>query len=157
MDPNDPVLFLDIDGVLNGHEYNEEAQSNGIRADCVQRLNRVLGMTDCSIVLSSAWRYMVLRGAMTLQGFSYMLRTHGVRSPMRLIGCFGEDDQTEDPDERARQVLAWRAEHEHTGRWAVVDDMDLGFLGMPFVQTDKTKGLTDEDADRLIKFLKGRP
>lgn len=53
-----PVLFLDIDGVLNGHEYDREAESSTLHPDCVARLNRVLADSECSVVLSSAWRYM---------------------------------------------------------------------------------------------------
>lgn len=39
------VLFLDIDGVLNGHEFNAEAESNTLRRDCVERFNRVRQIT----------------------------------------------------------------------------------------------------------------
>jgi hypothetical protein len=151
-----PVLFLDMDGVLNGHDHDEGAESNTLRPDCVARLNRVLAETGCSVVMSSAWRYMVLNGAMTLSGFGYMLRTHGIRVPGRLIGTTGRDTQTEDPDERGRQIKAWLAEHPEVTRYAVVDDMALGFEGMPVVRTDGARGLTDADADALIALLRGR-
>ncbi len=32
------VLFLDIDGVLNGHEFDPLAESSGLRRDCVEPL-----------------------------------------------------------------------------------------------------------------------
>ena len=150
------VLFLDIDGVLNGHDFDELAQSSSIRTACVARLNRVLAATACDVVISSAWRYMVLNGAMTLSGFGYLLRTHSVRLNAPLLGTTGRDTQTEDPAERGRQVQAWLAEHPDVTRYAVVDDMALGFAGMPFVRTDGTKGLTDEDAERLIGLLMAR-
>lgn len=72
------VLFLDIDGVLNGHQWMREAQSNNICRPCVLQLNRIIKATGCKIVLSSAWRYMIHGGAMKLNGFAYMLRTHGM-------------------------------------------------------------------------------
>lgn len=147
------VLFLDVDGVLNGHDFDNSAQSNRVRPDCVERLNRVLDATDAQIVLSSAWRYMVLGGAMTLEGFGYMLRTHGVRAG-RLFGLTAKDENN-GPDERGRLIRAWLAEHPHVTRYAVVDDMQLGFEGMPVVRTDGARGLTDSDADRLIELLRG--
>lgn len=152
-----PVLFLDIDGVLNGHEYDEGAESNRIRPECVARLNEVLADTGASLVISSAWRYMILGGAMNLAGFTYLLRTHGVRCPGRVIGHIGRDTQTEDPNERGRLIKAWLAERPEVTRWAVVDDMALGFEGMPFVRTDGRVGLTVADADALTRMLRGQP
>lgn len=57
------VLFLDIDGVLNAHFFDVDAQSSHIKPKCVERLNRVLKATRCALVISSAWRYMILGGA----------------------------------------------------------------------------------------------
>lgn len=151
-----PTLFLDIDGVLNGHEYDPEAESNTLRRDCVARLNRVLAETDCAVVLSSAWRYMVLNGAMTITGFGYMLRTHGVRIRGGLVGTTDRDTQTEDPGERGRQIQAWLAAHPEVTRFAVVDDMREGFEGLPIVRTDGRCGLTDADAEALIALLRGQ-
>jgi len=79
------VIFLDIDGVLNGHEFCEHAKSCGINPECVCELNRIIAATDAKIVLSSAWRYMVHGGALTLKGFEYMLRTHGVTENWLLL------------------------------------------------------------------------
>lgn len=39
------VLFLDVDGVLNGHEWDDEAKSCNIRRECVKHLNRVVRET----------------------------------------------------------------------------------------------------------------
>ena len=154
------ILFLDIDGVLNGHEWDDEAKSCNIRRECVKRLNRVVSATGCKIVVSSAWRYILLGGSMDHKGFGYMLRTHGLIAPggsMHLI--IGHTDPDADPPgsdgERARQILKWRIENFPESRYAVVDDDDDGFTlaGMPVVITDGGKGLTDADADRLIELL----
>lgn len=158
------VLFLDIDGVLNGCEFSEAAQSNTIRPDCVRRLNRIIDETDCDIVLTSSWRYMVLNGAMTLRGFSYMLRTHGANMVRkhdkerqeRLVGLLDADSQCEDPAERSRLITAWVAQHPGIKRHAVVDDMDIQYVGGPFVRTNRTHGLSNSDATDLIKHLSDR-
>ena len=153
------LIFLDIDGVLNGHDYLAECRSSKIDRHCIHRLNRVLKATGARIILSSAWRYMIHGHAMSLDGFSYMLRTHGMIAPIddkpesRIIidvTCRDEDIQL-----RADQVRAAMEARSNNARYVVVDDLDLGFTDarMPFVQTDGQVGLTDTDADRIIAML----
>jgi hypothetical protein len=159
------ILFLDIDGVLNGHDWNDEAQSSSIRRECVAHLNRVIRETECKIVLMSAWRYVVLGGDMTLKGFDYMLRTHGLicqsDTTSLIVGCTVPDEvppKALGDGERGRQCREWL--HRPENHWdvtsfAAVDDEDDGFaqLGIPAVITDGTRGLTAEDADKLIGLL----
>lgn len=162
------VLFLDIDGVLNGHEWDDEAKSCNIRRECVKHLNRVVRETGCRIVLSSAWRYIVHGGAMTLKGFGYMLRTHGLLADCGamhlIIDLTRKDDESIDPldlkeDERAQQCrdwLKWRSEFTPVVEtFVAVDDEDHKFAahGIPFVQTDGKRGMTQSDADKLIDLL----
>jgi len=145
------ILFLDIDGVLNGHEYNTDAESNTIKHECVKHLNRILAETQCELVISSAWRYMIHGGAMTLQGFGYMLRTHGVKN-VKIVGITEKDTQMENPTERGLLIQQWLSKNK-VDQYAIVDDMQLGFDGMPFVKTDEKTGLTEKDADQLIRIL----
>lgn len=65
--PTPPVLFLDIDGVLNSADWMRR-RGPGLRSGChpdmldpdaCKRLHRVLCATGCDVVLSSAWRYSV--------------------------------------------------------------------------------------------------
>ena len=140
------VLFLDIDGVLNGHEFNEASQSCGTRRECVQRLNRVIE-GPVKIVISSAWRYMVLNGSMTEKGFENLLRTHGVACQGKVLGCTKPDEVI---STREGQILAWVRTHRPL-YWAVVDDMTLQLDN--FVQTDKRSGLAEADVYRLREHL----
>lgn len=149
------TLFLDVDGVLNDHTYNAVAESTTILPRCVKQLNRVLGETGCNIVLSSAWRYLVHNKAMKLVGFECLLRSHGVECKGKIVGLTRKDRYVNDPTERGRQVFEYVTKHK-LEQWAVVDDLDLGFGGMPFVQTDGKVGLTSADADKLIELLKWR-
>jgi len=85
------IIFLDIDGVLNNHVFDRIAGSSTILPVCVGQLNRIIHATGAAVVLSSAWRYMCLDGkefpaGMTLKGFEYMLRTHGVTQRISIIG-----------------------------------------------------------------------
>lgn len=150
------LLFLDIDGVLNGHQKVIPGSLYcGIRRDCVERLNRIIESTDCQLVISSAWRYMILGGAMTLKGFEYFLLTHGVDCHERVHGHTVSDELY---DRREHQILHYLAQFPERPAWCVLDDdpmgMSFGANQWRLVRTDGTKGLTTEDADRLIAILK---
>ncbi len=146
------IVFLDIDGVLNRKVFNGLSQSTSIEPKCVGHLNRVLIETGAAIVLSSAWRYMLIRGALTLDGFDYLLRTHGVVAG-RLVSWTCSDEEEK---ERGWQIHRWRNRIGHTGKYVVIDDLDLGISQLhPFVHTDGEVGLIESDADEAIRLLIG--
>lgn len=164
------LLFLDVDGVLNAHDFDHAAMCGPIHRDKVARLNRVLLTADARVVLSSAWRYISLRGEATLTGLDWLFRSHGLLCG-RLIGHTPPDtlvrgvfDGTPGSwpveNERGKQIADWLAgdgRRVGAARYAVVDDLDLGITaaGHPFVQTDGSVGLTDADADALVSILVG--
>ena len=59
-----PVLFLDIDGVLNSRECWDRLRGlrHKIDREKVALLNEVVAATDCRIVVSSTWRKGVGQG-----------------------------------------------------------------------------------------------
>lgn len=166
MRPTESILFLDIDGVLNSHDFCPKAMCGPIHRDKVDHLNRILVATDAKVVLSSAWRYIAHRGEANLAGLDWLLRSHGLHAG-RLIGFTREDTlmqrsptwdgSTPWPvaNERGEQILDWLRFHP-AGRIAVLDDLDLGItaVGLPLVQTNGSVGLTGSDADRVIELLK---
>lgn len=128
------ILFLDIDGVLNGH--------NGlIDKHCMANLNYIIDETDCFVVISSSWRYMI-PDAMTIKGFEYMLMTHGFKG--HIIGITDRDEVI---PRREQQIEAYPKDD----RWAVVDDLPLQIEN--FVRTDAMVGLQHHDAVKLIQIL----
>lgn len=159
-----PILFLDIDGVLNGHQtICKDSQSTTLHGPQVKQLNRVLRETGANIILSSSWRYQIIAGKMTLAGMDLLLRSHGVMAG-RLVGHTRPDTMVVDSNsgalvfvenERGPQISDWLSDNDWWDGYAVVDDLDLGIseIGHPFVKTDGTVGLTVEDADRLIDLL----
>lgn len=176
-----PIVFLDIDGVLNGHDFNDGAGSNTIRPSCIAALNYIIAKADPQIVLSSAWRYMILTKHLTLTGFEYLLRTHGACGIVgNLIGTTCADEECvhclhrgkigkgkyDDEGQpkcrkcgqsscRAFQVDHWLIRNQPwQKRWVVIDDGDYRFreIGHPFVQTDPSVGLTMKDARKAVKF-----
>ena len=156
-----PLIFLDIDGVLNGHNFDDHPSilSNPIDRECVEAINRLIVAVDPEIVLSSAWRYMIHGGAMTLKGFEYLLRTHGVMANDRLIGLTPTD---EDIPTRGLQIRDWL--NTHGGRpYVVLDDggftpgtnqwCDMGLSIHPVVWTRGNTGLTDFEVAKAIEIL----
>jgi hypothetical protein len=160
------LLFLDIDGVLNDHTKLPSGYC-GINPAMAVRLNTILdALPGLRIVVSSAWRYIMLRGEMTLQGFEYLLLIHGVKCRGRIIGHTLPDGPIEDepnhhdPEVWRRAGLLWRAQQIRAfvdqakpARWCVLDDLPIGVENL--VQTNGDVGLTDGDVARVIRYFEG--
>ena len=169
------ILFLDVDGVLNNHGRMMNMYC-GIQHEKVNLLNRVLDETGCYLVISSAWRYMVLGGDMTIKGFEHMLLTHGLKCHNKVIGCTPSD---EDYNSRGKQISEWLDNDlykflgpfnysssvyidviENGIQYVVVDDLDdeigiqISQSGHNIVQTDGKIGLTHEDCNKIISMLR---
>jgi hypothetical protein len=155
-----PFIFLDIDGVLNAHKQHANGY-NGLDLTSVAILNGVLDRTGASIVVSSAWRYLVHRGDMTVRGLGYLLGTHGLNNHC-VVDVLGLDQHMICAD-RGELILEWfrtRFGKSHSVNYLVLDDMDLGYskLHMPFFKTKGDAGLagsaTFSDIEDWIKILK---
>jgi hypothetical protein len=149
-----PIIFLDIDGVLNGHPKWGSGDPL-IDASCVKRLNDILERTGAKIVISSAWRYQILGKEITLRGFQYMLISHGMFAGVDVIGHTRSDEEiTEAMGGRATQILAWIDENRHVGPWVVLDDLPLGDVLKEYhVRTDPSEGLIDSDVDKAVAII----
>lgn len=148
----DRVMFLDIDGVCNQHYYCDTAKSSGFIQRCVTNLNIILDTCpDVKIVSCSAWRYMILKNAMTLKGFEYLLRSHLIHCVNRVIGCTCSDEKLE---KREDQILDW-VNHWKVENWIVIDDLELPGLEKYHIRTDRNVGLTHAQAIKAIELLEG--
>lgn len=163
------LLFLDIDGVLNRHDFCPIAKSGSLHKTKVALLNYVLEETGAYIVVSSAWRYLVHNKEMSLTGFDWLLRSHGVMHG-RLRGITRQDTLPEGfekfdlhkphtwpiSDERGQQIADYLSDDPYIARYAVVDDLDLGIskCNHPFVQTNQKRGLTLSNARQLVRLLR---
>jgi hypothetical protein len=169
------LLFLDIDGVLNDHKLNP-AGVGTIMAEHRFHLNRILEeVPDLQIVVSSAWRYLILRGEMTVKGFERLLESHGVRCRGRVHGCTVSDAEVfeEPPIEdieswsrlglsgRVFQIRLYVAAYK-PDRYVILDDLALecdelvcttevvGTSPGGLIQACRV-GLTQEHADEVIR------
>lgn len=154
-----PILFVDFDGVLNNHRYPDHVHGipafPSILPHCVENLNKILLCpARPQVVLSTAWRYKVFRGEITLRGYEIYLQHFGLTPEARIIDTTTSD---EDIETRGKQIRDWLNENGGNRKYLVLDDMDLGISdeNLVFLQTDPRVGLTAEDAGRSIAFLTG--
>lgn len=136
-------LFLDIDGVLNSRKtlgvYNVHLDSNLVRT-----LNKIVKITQCSVVISSTWR--ILYSLDTLQA---MLFNQGMTMCHKII-----DKTPQCSSFRGKEIKKFLDEHP-TDCYIILDD-ETDFLEeqkSSLIRTDWNTGITDEDAERAIKIL----
>ena len=77
-----PILFLDLDGVLNGLDRDRRAS---IHPECVEHFNRLLDESRAQVVISSTWRGMVESGVMNLEGFGALMVVWVWREPWAYV------------------------------------------------------------------------
>lgn len=149
-----PIVFLDIDGVLN---RTISATHIRIEEELVDRLRAITAPTGAGIVLTTFWRQFDVY-------IAYILGRHGIRAPIlgRTPGLASSQrrDSEQRFESRSAEILAWLAEHASPGfqQFVVIDDRDdagLGPLRPHFVQTDPDVGLSDSDVERALAILRG--
>ena len=154
-----PVLFLDIDGVLNRTRHATHIRLDD---DLVDRLKAVVEQTQCEIVLSTFWRHFQ-------EYITYILNRHGIPASHvvgRTPGVSGASSLSNDPADaaqyanRAAEIRAWLDAHPGTTRFCILDDRACAAdatLAPNFVQTATEAGLSEADAARCRVILLGTP
>ena len=141
-----PVIFLDIDGVLNYAGHHPPHGPNWPASHlCTQRialLNQIIQTTQAVCVLSSAWRHLttpaVLQAIMTRLGF-----------------CGRIVDATGRGINRGREICQWLQAHRETQRFVVLDGEAHGLtpLHEHLVQTTFNHGLEPVHVQQAIHLL----
>ena len=167
-----PVVFLDIDGVLNTsknyYEWDRAMRESGKRVSfhvapddsfvellfdrqLVQNFNKITRVTDAKIVVSSTWRNLY----QDLQVLVGILKRVGIEGEVigktPSYGRIGNGGR----GERGDEVAAWREDNGHSGPFVCIDDdADFQAVKKHLVQTNGREGVTEEDADMAVKVLK---
>lgn len=150
-----PIIFLDIDGVLN---RTVSATHICLDEELVDRLRAITSATGASIVLTTFWREFEAY-------IEYILGRHGIRAPILgrtpgLASSPRRDSSEPRFESRSEEILEWLAKHTPPGfqHFVVIDDRDdagLGALRPHFVQTDPDVGLSDNDVEYALAILRG--
>ncbi len=168
------VVFLDFDGVLNGLETREPPSPihSGLFLNpvCVERVNQICQRTGAVVVLTTSWRTRrhvaggpgghpsvgELREALPLAGARF--EVVGVTPDLAREDSIARDGET---------VKLWRCPPRWKeigarlqGQWpemfVILDDDPEAAIGAHLVHVDKRRGLSDEDAERAVRFLERR-
>lgn len=144
---------MDCDGVLNNNK-TKTFHTRVFDPQNIIQLDRIIQVTGCKVVLSSAWR---------LGGIE------SIYDPLD-NACIGNKDMADrikqavidktpnyvqDKFERGYEIQAWIDKNDFVGTFVIIDDVpDMVHLLDHLVLT-KDEGLTEELADRAILLFSG--
>ncbi|CAK8990737.1 unnamed protein product [Durusdinium trenchii] len=147
-----PVIFLDVDGVLHPGTYEAHRCQDLFRSQCLTELRRIIDATNAILVLSSSWR----ESPGACRRLKKVLEEHG-------MSLFGSTEVSGCPGLRGRglEINRWlrsHAQHVQIPYWLALDDLDLAKEGglVPrehLVRTNTQFGLRPDDADAAIARL----
>lgn len=159
-----PLLFLDIDGVLNSRQTNFDPHEAPLDPVNIAPFNRIIDVTGAEIVITSDWRC-----ALSVESIASYFKEAGIEG--KIV------DATPDlvgHDAEEHVFLAGRlpTRGEEIGSWfrnrgvsdpssfdrpfAILDDRtDVEPFGAWLINTSGETGLTEAEADRVIGFLAG--
>ena len=149
-----PIIFLDIDGVLN-----RTKQATHIRLDSslMEIFRELVDRTDALIVLSTFWRHFV-------EYISYILERHGIAAEKVIgatPGCNRSMAGRTPSDEReytcrAEEIKAWLRSHPQYENFVILDDRPSAAdssLQERFILCQTDRGLTQENVEQAIRIL----
>jgi hypothetical protein len=136
-----PIIFLDIDGVLNCKRTpNPRRLPYIVDPPLLEMFKRLVQRTNAEVVLSSTWRY----------------DPAGLFSAKHW-GIPFIDVIPDMPDKPRRdEIMAWLKAHSDVGRFAVLDDEDDELDQLPLFQPSGSTGITEKIAEGLAAYLVGK-
>ena len=134
------VVFLDVDGVLNAHEWSYVG-GRRIVPDNVVVANTIFAESGAVAVISSSWRGLVNRGHMDLHGFTTMFATHGLAFPV--VAVLPGVDHTA---AAKGQLIVEFASQNAIAQWLTIDDSALTLPPGRFLRTNGHRGLEPHHA-----------
>lgn len=157
-----PVLFLDVDGVLNHRGvFSPDIGPDPLCPKAVDRLCKMVSATGSKVVLSSTWRLggKASRHVRKLQMSGVLDSAHGDWRTVDLPCKFVNGLVIVDDPRRGREIAEWLSRHPEVTTYAIVDDDGdmLPEQAKVFVQTSFDTGLLDEHVEQLTAILNDRP
>jgi len=116
-----PLIFLDIDGVLNNTPWMEKAGFGTLDPANVEKLIRLIQLVDADLVISSDWRFFHKYDVLCRR-----LVSEGI--PNRFVGstpCLEAEGKTDDEIvPRGLEIDAWLKNNNFNGLFCILDDRD---------------------------------
>lgn len=155
MKPAKPVIFLDIDGVMNCNQHFKGQQGDAWWDRSVRALNAIIkGLAPVDLVISSSWRYYFNDDEMT-----EILKRNGVVGA-KIIGHTAIRF-TEQP--RGHCIREWLQDHPRRKHFVILDDspeVTGPDLEPHHIMTTWETGLGHEHvppAIRIVRNQQGKP
>lgn len=179
------VIFLDHDGVIClpeqwgsrekkqteiDNSISEEYYSTYVKLDnfdkkAIKILNEIIKETDCEIVVSSDWKYIV-----TLEEMGWYYEQQGIiKKPIAYVDPIQYDKLPNNKyyyaeDIRSIEINTYLENHPEITHWVAIDDMDMRYDNFKkgktsqglknFVFTRYNEGLKQTGLkDKIIKYL----
>ncbi len=154
-----PIVFLDIDGVLNSYGWwsrrtTMEFPYREFDPACLSRLSDMVEHADADIVISSSWRkpeHPEESRADMISLFADVCRFWAVNSgfSQRII-----DVTPKLNTDRGLEVRHYLSEQPAGRVYVILDDEDDFLPDQPLVQTDSNVGLSFADSLRALALLR---
>lgn len=143
-------VFFDIDSVLNSETWYQSYHPNAIDDDldpkCIERLNRICSEIGAYLVMSSDWRYDFNCSCKRL----YTAGLTGLIIGRTEMSIFSPRELS-----RGKEIQNWVDQNlTKDDQWCIIDDRIDMIPGQPFFKINCEVGLTDEDAEKVIKYFK---
>ena len=146
------ILFLDVDGVLNGENYGY----GGVDDSLLFLLKTIIDETNCKIVLSTTWR-------LNQSARATLLHFMKARADINVEDIIIGDTPSIKGKKRAFEIESFLnseefISHYQCTRWCAIDDLALNqhnpiFMKNHFVRTNYRTGITSSDAFHVVQIL----
>lgn len=150
---NKPILFLDVDGVLNRCGMSNQ----GLETDKCDLLADLCRKTGAQVVVSSTWRwiphcYKRLMAMFQSRGIPHLGHTECLTTGTGKTRCDGVEIMAAVP--RRDEITEWLSRNPQVTRYAIVDDDSDADDGTGrYVKTASFDGLTPDKAAQLQTLL----
>ena len=151
---NQPIVFLDFDGVLNTEQYQARLTVDDkptkdtwgplFDPHAVENLRQILDEMDAQIVISSSWRYVH-----SLDSLRTMWVTRDLPGEILDTLACGATDIS-----RGEEIECWLERNDRPD-YVIIDDLDDFFPAQRdhYVETNPIVGITEADAQKAIEIL----
>jgi len=146
------ILFLDVDGVLNGKNYGY----GGVDDSLLALLKTIIEETGCKVVLSTTWR-------LNQSARATLLHFMKARADINVEDIIIGDTPSLKGKQRAFEIESflhseWFVSRYAVTAWVAVDDLPLNthhpaFMKDHFIRTNYRTGITPADAFGAVHIL----
>ena len=152
---NQPIVFLDFDGVLNTEQYQARLAVDSkptkdtwgplFDPQAVENLRQIIDFTDARIVISSSWRY-----AHSLDVLRRMWEVRGLPGEILDTLACGATYIS-----RGEEIECWLERNDRPD-YVIIDDLNDFSPAQRdhYVETNPIIGITEADAEKAIEILR---